>query len=226
MPDGALRSGLARARGAMLRGALRRSTDPFAARTWRRGGRGRRRRSVTPTRRRRGRRGPPRREPSPPAPRRPRPRVPIRSAWNCIRKRVRARAAVGAQHADLERKNVEHVRHLVGDRLERGAHEMRAGRAPRQTADQSAGLRIPLRRAQTRQRRDEEDAFRRGDPAGERLGLGRRRDHAEPVAQPLQRGAADEHGSLGGELGRRRRARRRQPSPARRSRRARDARRG
>ena len=80
------RSGLARAPGAMLRGVLRRSTDPFAARTWRRGGRGGDVGRLTPTRRRRGRRGPPRREPSPLAPRRPRRGVPMRSAWNCIRK--------------------------------------------------------------------------------------------------------------------------------------------
>ena len=63
VPDGGFRSGLARAPGAMLRGVLRRSTDPFAARTWRRGERGERRRSLTPTRRRPGRRGPPHREP-------------------------------------------------------------------------------------------------------------------------------------------------------------------
>ena len=34
---------------------------------------------------------------------------------------------VQAQDADLQRKNIEDVRHLVGDRFERGAHEMRDG---------------------------------------------------------------------------------------------------
>ena len=130
----------------------------------RRGGRGQRRRSRTPTRRRRGRRGPPRREPSPPA-RGDLDRRADEVGLELHQEAVGARAAVGAQDTDLERQNIEDVGHLVRDRLERGAHEMRAGRAPGEAADQSAGVRIPLRRAQTRQRRDEEDAFRRGDLA-------------------------------------------------------------
>ena len=79
--------------------------------------------------------------------------LPIRSAWNCIRKRFAARAAVGAQHAGADREHVEHVGDLVRDRLERRAHEMGARRPAGEAADQPARVGVPVRRAEARSAR-------------------------------------------------------------------------
>ena len=79
---------------------------------------------------------------------------------------------------------------LVSDRLEGRAREMRARRPAREAADQPARVGPPVRRAEPRQRRYEEDAAGRVDLAGQHLALRRARDHAEAVAQPLQRCAS------------------------------------
>ena len=71
---------------------------------------------------------------------------------------VRGRAAVGAQHLELPRHRVDHVRDLEGDRLERRPRDVLARGAARDPADQAAGIGIPVRRAEPGQRRHEVDA--------------------------------------------------------------------
>jgi hypothetical protein len=74
---------------------------------------------------------------------------------------------------------------------------MRARGAARQPGDQPARVGPPLRRAEPRQCRDEGDAVGRFHARREPLALRGRLDHAETVAEPLQRRAADEYGALG-----------------------------
>ena len=73
---------------------------------------------------------------------------------------VRGRPAVGAQHAGRDRQDIDDVGHLMGHRLERRPHELRARRPARDAADQarapprpSAASRGPSARARRRRRR-------------------------------------------------------------------------
>ena len=61
---------------------------------------------------------------------------------------------------------------------------------------EAARLGAPVRRAQAGQRGHDGDAARIGHRARERLDLGRLRDEAEPVAQPLHQRAGDERAAL------------------------------
>ena len=54
----------------------------------------------------------------------------------------------------------------------------------------------PVRRAEAGERGDDDHAAGVRDLARERLDLGRLLEQAEPVAQPLHRGAGDERGAL------------------------------
>ena len=60
----------------------------------------------------------------------------------------------------------------------------------------AARLRVPVRRAQTGEGRDERDAARRLDRGRQPLALGSVGEDAESVAQPLDRGAAGENRAL------------------------------
>ena len=50
--------------------------------------------------------------------------------------------------APSPRHGLDQVERLIGDRLERGAGEMRAGRVERQAEDRAARIRVPMRRAE------------------------------------------------------------------------------
>ena len=65
---------------------------------------------------------------------------------------VGGRAAVDAQRtsAEARRHRVEHVADLEGDRLERGADDVRAGGAAGEADDQAARVRVPVRGARGR----------------------------------------------------------------------------
>ena len=123
--------------------------------------------------------------------------TPSTSAWNCISQRLTVAAAVGAQ---------------LGQRLAAAAPPSRARRRPsgrpsppsaararcarvaaaREPDDRAARVRVPVRRAEPGQRGHEVDAVVGLQRAGQLLGLGRRLDDPEPVAQPLDGGAGDE----------------------------------
>ena len=71
---------------------------------------------------------------------------------------------------------LEHVAHLERDRLERGAHDVRAGRAAGEADEQAAGVRVPVRGAEPGQRGHEHHAVGVVD--------GRRRAAAVSAADP------------------------------------------
>ena len=65
-----------------------------------------------------------------------------------------------------------------------------------QADDRPARVGVPVRRAEPGERGDEVDVVVRVERGRHALGLGRLGDDPEPVAQPLDRGAGDEHGGL------------------------------
>ena len=73
---------------------------------------------------------------------------------------------------------------------------MRAGRAARQADDRAAGVHVPVGRTEADECRDEVDAAGILNRLGQRLALGGAPDQPEPVAQPLDRRARDEHAAL------------------------------
>ena len=109
---------------------------------------------------------------------------------------VDRRGAVGAQLGERLAAGAVHRPHgvdgLVGHRLQRGAREVRAAAAAGEPDDRPARVRVPVRRAEPGQRGDEVDAVVGVQRGRQLLGLGRRGDDPEPVAQPLDRGAGDE----------------------------------
>jgi hypothetical protein len=70
------------------------------------------------------------------------------------------------------------------------------GRVEREAADEAARIGSPVRRAEADESRHEVDAVAVRHPRGERRGIGGVADHAEAVAQPLDRGARDEDRSF------------------------------
>ena len=113
---------------------------------------------------------------------------------------VRRRAPVGAEHRDLEREHVEHVRDLVRERLQRRTDQMRARRSPGEPADQAArvgrpcGAPRPVSAGTKWAPSVESTLLASRSLSAERL------DHAEAVAEPLRgRRHAHEHRALGGE---------------------------
>ena len=153
-------------------------------------------------------------------------RVPMRSAWNCIRKRF-ALAPPSARRTPTSSGRTSSTSatwcaiasSAARTRCARVEPRVRPQINPRASGSHCGEPR-PVS-AGTKNTPSVEATSGR-----ERLGLGCGLDHAEPVAQPLERGAADEHGALGGELGRRRRRDGGGRPQQRRSRRARGARRG
>ena len=86
---------------------------------------------------------------------------PSRSAWNCIRKRVRGRAAVGAQHAQ-RRPGSASTTSATWCAIASSAARTRCARrrAAREARDQPARVGVPPRRAEPGERRHEDDAVR------------------------------------------------------------------
>ena len=87
---------------------------------------------------------------------------------------------------------VQHVVGLVGQRVERGADDVRPVTAARQADDRAARILIPIGGAKARERRDDVAAVRVRDLLRDRLGLRRVRDQLHLVAQPLDSRAGDE----------------------------------
>ena len=73
---------------------------------------------------------------------------------------------------------------------------MRAPRSARQTHNRAAAVHVPVRRAQTRERRNEIDISIVRNLLRNRLRLGRLRHQLHLVAQPLHHRAADEYAAL------------------------------
>ncbi len=92
----------------------------------------------------------------------------------------------------------DQIARLERDRFERGADEMRAGRAAGESGPDAARVRLPVGRSQSREGGHERRAGGVRHRARDRLGLGRARDHAERVAEPLDRGARHEHAPFEG----------------------------
>ena len=88
------------------------------------------------------------------------------------------------------------VGHLKRQRFQRRAHDVGAVGAAREAEDRAARLRVPIRRAQARERGDHVDARGVGDRARQLLALGDRRDEPQLVAQPLHERARHEHAPL------------------------------
>ena len=105
-------------------------------------------------------------------------------------------ASRASGHLAVAGHEVDHVAHLEGDRLERGAGDVRAGGAAGDADDQPAGRRVPVGGAEAGQRGHEHHAAGVGDAGGEGLDVGGRLDDAQPVAQPLDRRAGDEDRAL------------------------------
>ena len=107
--------------------------------------------------------------------------TPSTSAWNCISQSLpvappSARSSVSSTAArPLHR--ADGVDGLVGDRLERGAREVRASRAAGQADDRPARVRVPVRRSEPGQRRARSRRRRcpRATPASCSVSRGRRR---------------------------------------------------
>ena len=88
------------------------------------------------------------------------------------------------------------VDHLIGDRFERRSDKVRPARAARNAADYAARVRVPMRRAEPGERRDDIDSARVGDAERDLLGLRGRLDHLELVAKPLYHRSAYKHAAL------------------------------
>ncbi len=90
----------------------------------------------------------------------------------------------------------EDLRALKGDRFERGSRDVAPARAARQAEYRATRVRIPMRRAQTRECRDQIDPAVVRDAGGEPLDFGGRANDPQLVAQPLHHRAADEHAAF------------------------------
>ena len=91
---------------------------------------------------------------------------------------------------------LDEVRAPVGDALEDRAYEVRPRRSARDAEEAAARAEVPLRRAETRQRRHEGHAVGRVDRQRQRLGLVRVADQAEVVAEPFDARARREDDAL------------------------------
>ncbi len=84
----------------------------------------------------------------------------------------------------------------VRHRLQRGAHQVRAGGPAGEPHDGAPRLGLPVRRPQPREGGDEVDAVVPLYRAGQEVGFGGVLHDAQPVAQPLHSGAGDEDGAF------------------------------
>ncbi len=107
---------------------------------------------------------------------------------------------IHAQLAEIDARvllhDVEDICHLERDAFERRAREVRGGRATRDAGHEAACVLVPVRRAEPGEGRDQVDAAGVRDGCRERLDVGRGLDQAQPVAQPLDHRAADEHAAF------------------------------
>src|SRR6185436_8806455 len=106
--------------------------------------------------------------------------------------RVARGPAVRAETLELERQGIDDVSRLERGRFERGPYEMLAPRPTRDSRDEAARLRDPVRRAEARERGNEIDTAVVVDGPGELLALHRRREEPESLMQPLKGCAGDE----------------------------------
>ena len=126
--------------------------------------------------------------------------TPSMSAWNCMSQPLAvAPPSARSSSSGMPERGVlspHGVDRLVGDRLQRGAGQVCASRAAREPDDRSARVRVPVRGAQTGEGGHEVDAVVGVERGGQLLGLGGSLDHAEAVAQPLDRRPGHEHARL------------------------------
>ncbi len=115
---------------------------------------------------------------------------------------VRGGAAIDAQFTQrLPRvllHGVQDLGALECDALERGSRDVRPRRSPRESDHRAARIGVPVRAAETGKRGHEIDATGVGHRGRKCLDLVRVSYQAEPVAQPLHDGAADENGAFEG----------------------------
>ena len=127
--------------------------------------------------------------------------TPSWSACSCSSRSIR-RPAVDPQPVHLAPggggHGVDHVAGLVRHRLDDGAGEVGAGRAPGDADDRAPGVRVPARAAEPGEGGHETTPPVSATEAASGLHLGRRGDDPEAVAQPLDGGAGHEDGALEG----------------------------
>jgi hypothetical protein len=95
---------------------------------------------------------------------------------------------------------LEQVCTLEGDRLERRTSDVTASRTAGDADDRATGERIPIRAAETRERRNNVDAAVVRHAGGECLNVLGPLHEAETVAQPLNHGAPHKNATLEGVL--------------------------
>ena len=126
--------------------------------------------------------------------------MPRMSAWNCMRNPFTD--APPSTRTDFKRParirlhGVHEVPGLVGDALQRGAHDVLLAGAARDAEQRAARIGVPVGGAQADERRDEVHPARVRHGAGEDLRFRRGGQDAQLVAKPLHHRAADEHRSL------------------------------
>src|SRR5438094_2618863 len=112
---------------------------------------------------------------------------------------VRGPATVGAQHRERRRHGahrVDEVARLERDALERRANDVRASRTALEADEEAARAWIPVRRAQSGERRHEVNVVVGLDAPRDRIGLLGTLDQPKTVTQPLHRRAGDECAAL------------------------------
>ena len=98
--------------------------------------------------------------------------------------------------ADVGFHRLDHVVALVGDRFQRRADDVLAGRAARQPRDNASCAHVPVRRAQSRERGNHIDAVAALDLLSEIVGVLGVGNEAQPVAEPLYDSSADKDAAL------------------------------
>ncbi len=101
-------------------------------------------------------------------------------------------------HPGVGHHRLDHLPGLVGHRLQRGPGDVRLGHVPGQPDQRAAGVRTPVGREQSGERRHQVRPAVVLDRGRERLDLGRRGDQPEVVAQPLHQRPGDRDRALQG----------------------------
>ena len=116
---------------------------------------------------------------------------PVISAMNCMRNALRVAppsAWIALQFdAGAGAHQVEHIAHLIRDRFQRGTDEMIPIRVRTHPDDRSTRTRRPVRRAQSRERRDEIDTAIIRDGASGGFGFLRTLNQPQLILQPRNR---------------------------------------
>jgi len=109
---------------------------------------------------------------------------------------VDGRAAVDAQRAKglagFGVNGLKNIGHLEGDAFEGGAGDVAGTGVAAQSDEQAGGVRVPMGRAESNERRDEDHPAGVGLEGGERFHFSRGANEAQVIAQPLHHGTADE----------------------------------